>query len=98
MKKDLNRVPWPLCNRKGRKFGANGDFRFGIVSQASPIQTVLRNCTGLWEAAEQDRLRLPHRDRRAKRLAEARNRKALITHLDHCLPELISGGQLATIQ
>ena len=48
----------------------------------------------IWEAAQRDRQRLPQRERQARRLAEEQCRTALVTHLNRCLEELTSGGQL----
>ena len=52
----------------------------------------------IWEAAQRDRQRLPQRERQARRLAEEQCRTALVTHLNRCLEELSSGGQLQHLE
>ena len=42
----------------------------------------------IWEAARLDRVRLPQRERQAKRIADERCREALLADLDRCLAEL----------
>ena len=46
----------------------------------------------IWEAARLDRVRLPQRERQAKRIAEVQRREALLVDLDRCLAELKCAG------